>query len=218
MPSLPPTTGPGAAALVSASALLAGLALFVVTAGAVFALLRSGRLGPRAAETGAALALSSFFALGAGEIGDVPALGRGRLGLALRERLAPRRERPRRVRLAARGRDPAARARPRGHERALRLRRPRAPDAGRVRRARHGRFRQRLAPDAGRRRGARGESRSRSPSAGPSAATPARSARSRSSPTPRPSGSTSSGIPGTSRPCGPASSPRRSRRPSRSST
>ncbi|MEN6341505.1 MAG: 4Fe-4S binding protein [Methanospirillum sp.] len=57
-----------ATGLVPAGALLAGLAVALATAGAVFALLRSGRAGPRASGTGPALALSSFFALGAGEI------------------------------------------------------------------------------------------------------------------------------------------------------
>lgn len=67
-PVLPSPSGAGATGLVSVSGLLAGLILFLITAGAVFALLRSGRAGPRASEAGPALALSSFFALGAGEI------------------------------------------------------------------------------------------------------------------------------------------------------
>lgn len=66
-PILPPS-GTGAGGLASVSALLAGLVLALVTAGGIFALLRSGRLGPTARETGAALALSSFFALGTGAI------------------------------------------------------------------------------------------------------------------------------------------------------
>jgi hypothetical protein len=66
---VPPSSGTGAAGLASVSALLAGLVLALVAAVAAFALLRSGRLGPKAAETGAALALSSFVALGAGAIG-----------------------------------------------------------------------------------------------------------------------------------------------------
>ncbi len=65
---LPPPSGTGAAGLSSVSALLAGLLLALVAAIAAFALFRSGRLGPKARETGAALALSSFFALGAGGI------------------------------------------------------------------------------------------------------------------------------------------------------
>ncbi len=89
---LPPPSGAGAAGLASVSALLAGLVVALVAAVAAFALLRSGRLGPRAAETGAALALSSFFALGAGGIAAYLLSGAGRLGLALRDRLAPRRE------------------------------------------------------------------------------------------------------------------------------
>lgn len=67
-PALPSPPGAGLAGLVSVSALLTGLAVFLVTAGAVFALLRSGRAGPRAAGTRPALALSGFLALGAGEI------------------------------------------------------------------------------------------------------------------------------------------------------
>ena len=67
-PVLPPS-GTGAAGLASVSALLVGLLLALVAVVAAFALFRSGRLGPRASETGAALALSSFFALGVGGIG-----------------------------------------------------------------------------------------------------------------------------------------------------
>lgn len=67
-PVLPSPSGAGATGLVSVSGLLAGLILFLITAGAVFALLRSGRAGPRASEAGPALAVSAFFALGAGEI------------------------------------------------------------------------------------------------------------------------------------------------------
>ncbi len=67
-PSVPAPSGTGAAGLASVSALLAGIALFLVAAVAVFALLRSGRFGPRASETGAAVALSAFFELGAGGI------------------------------------------------------------------------------------------------------------------------------------------------------
>lgn len=65
---LPPPSGTGAAGLASVSALLAGLLLALIAAVAVFALLRSGRFGPKAREMGAALALSSFIALGAGGI------------------------------------------------------------------------------------------------------------------------------------------------------
>ncbi len=65
---LPPPSGAGAAGLASVSALLAGLVVALVTAVAAFVLLRSGRLGPKAAKMGAALAVSSFFALGAGGI------------------------------------------------------------------------------------------------------------------------------------------------------
>ncbi len=67
-PALPSPMGAGLAGLVPAGALLAGLFVFLVTVGTVFALLRSGRAGPRASGTGPALALSVFLALGAGEI------------------------------------------------------------------------------------------------------------------------------------------------------
>ncbi|MEN6518433.1 MAG: 4Fe-4S binding protein [Methanospirillum sp.] len=65
---VPVSSGAGAAGLTSVSALLAGLLVALAAAVAAFVLLRSGRLGPAARETGAALALSSFFALGAGGI------------------------------------------------------------------------------------------------------------------------------------------------------
>jgi ferredoxin-type protein NapH len=67
-PAVPVSPGAEAAGLVPASALLAGLALALVTAIAAFVLLRSGRLGSGASRTGPALALSSFFALGTGGI------------------------------------------------------------------------------------------------------------------------------------------------------
>lgn len=67
-PPAPPSPGTGAAGLVPASALATGILLGLLAAGAAFVLLRSGRLGPRAAETRPALALSAFAALGAGAV------------------------------------------------------------------------------------------------------------------------------------------------------
>ena len=68
VPALPSQPGAGVTGLVAAGPLLAGLVVFLFTAGAVFAILRSGRAGPQARGTEAALALSAFFALAAGEI------------------------------------------------------------------------------------------------------------------------------------------------------
>jgi ferredoxin-type protein NapH len=72
---VPVSSGAGVAGLASASALLAGLLVALAAAVAAFVLLRSGRLGPAARETGAALALSSFLALGAGGIATYPLSG-----------------------------------------------------------------------------------------------------------------------------------------------
>ena len=67
VPALPPAPGSAAVGLAPVSAVLAGLAVFLVTAAAFFALIRTGRLGGRAAGPAPALAASSLLGLGAGE-------------------------------------------------------------------------------------------------------------------------------------------------------
>lgn len=67
-PALQPPPSAGAAPLVPPGPLLAGLAVFLVAAAAVYTLLRAGRAGPGAAKTGPALALSALFGLVPGEI------------------------------------------------------------------------------------------------------------------------------------------------------
>ncbi|WP_158303619.1 4Fe-4S binding protein [Methanosphaerula palustris] len=66
--SVPVSPGPNTLGLLPFSALLAGVLAFIVATAVLFIGLRSGRFGGRTPGPGPALALSSFFGLGAAEI------------------------------------------------------------------------------------------------------------------------------------------------------